>query len=135
MFYIALSFGLEDDPIAAVERMVGLVEETGHANGVEHPIQMTIATSDGRGVWAFRYSSEGESRSLFFGTRMDTLHTLYPDAGELVGLSDETQVVASEPLRHLPGVWNEVPESQVGIVRPGEDELLPFAPRRAGATA
>jgi predicted glutamine amidotransferase len=131
MFYLALSFGLEDDPIAAVERMVGLVEETGHADGVEHPIQMTIATSDGRSVWAFRYSSEGESRSLFFSTRMDTLRALYPDAGELVGLSDETRVVVSEPLGDLPGVWNEVPESHVGIVQPGADELLPFNPRRA----
>jgi predicted glutamine amidotransferase len=131
MFYLALSFGLEDDPIGAVERMVGLVEDVGDAHGIAHPIQMTIATSDGRSVWAFRYSSEGESRSLFFSTRMDTLQALYPDAGELVGLSDETRVVVSEPLGDLPGVWNEVPESHVGIVQPGADELLPFNPRRA----
>jgi predicted glutamine amidotransferase len=131
MFYLALSFGLEDDPIAAVERMVGLVEDVGHAHGVEHPVQMTIATSDGRSIWAFRYSSEGDSRSLFFSTRMDTLKALYPDAVELGGLSDETRVVVSEPLGDLPGVWNEVPESSVGIVEPGADELLPFSPRRA----
>jgi predicted glutamine amidotransferase len=131
IFYLALSLGLEDDPIGAVERMVGLVEDVGHAHGIEHPIQMTIATSDGRSVWAFRYSSEGESRSLFFSTRMDALHALYPDAAELVGLSDETRVVVSEPLGDLPGVWNEVPESSVGIVRPGTDELRPFNPRRA----
>jgi predicted glutamine amidotransferase len=131
MFYLALSLGLEDDPIGAVERMVGLVEDVGHAHGIEHPIQMTIATSDGRSVWAFRYSSEGESRSLFFSTRMDTLHALYPDAAELVGLSDETRVIVSEPLGDLPGVWNQVPESHVGVVQPGTDELLPFNPRRA----
>jgi predicted glutamine amidotransferase len=131
MFYLALSLGLEDDPIGAVERMVGHVEDVGHAQGIEHPIQMTIATTDGRSIWAFRYSSEGESRSLFFSTRMDTLQALYPDAGELVGLSDETRVVVSEPLGDLPGVWNEVPESHVGIVRPGNDDLLPFTPRRA----
>jgi hypothetical protein len=40
------------------------VEETGRKHGIEHPIQMTIATSDGESVWAFRYSSEGRSRSL-----------------------------------------------------------------------
>jgi predicted glutamine amidotransferase len=130
MFYLALSFGLEDDPVTAVARMVGLVEEAGSAHGVEHPLQMTIATTDGRSIWAFRYSSEGDSRSLFFSTRMDTLKVLYPDAVELASLSDETRVVVSEPLGDLPGVWNEVPESHVGIVRPGADELLPFAPRR-----
>jgi predicted glutamine amidotransferase len=131
MFYLALSLGLQDDPIAAVEHMVGLVEEVGHAHGVEHPMQMTIATTDGRSIWAFRYSSEGNSRSLFFSTRMDTLKALYPDAVELAGVSEETRVVVSEPLGDLPGVWNEVPESHVGIVQPGADELLPFAPRRA----
>ena len=130
MFYLALTFGLEGDPVAAVEQMVGFVEDTGRKHGVEHPIQMTVATTDGQSVWAFRYSREGDSRSLYFSTRMDTLKALYPESEELAGLSDETRVVVSEPLGDLPGAWNEVPESHLGIVRPGEDELRPFAPRR-----
>jgi predicted glutamine amidotransferase len=129
MFYLALTFGLQDDPVTAVERMVGFVEQTGHRNGVDQPIQMTIATSDGRTVWAFRYSSEQNSRSLYFSTRMDALKAHYPDIEELAGLSDETRVVVSEPLGDLPGAWNEVPESHVGIVQPGKDELRPFRPR------
>jgi predicted glutamine amidotransferase len=129
MFYLALTLGLEDDPVAAVERMVGVVEETGRKHGVEHPIQMTIATTNGESVWAFRYSSEGSSRSLYFSTRMDTLKALYPESEELARLSDETRLVVSEPLGDLPGAWNEVPESHVGIVRPGADELRPFAPQ------
>ncbi len=130
MFYLALTFGLEDDPIAAVERMVGFVEETGRKHGVDDPIQMTIATTDGRSIWAFRYSSEGASRSLYFSTRMDTLRALYPELEELGALSDETRVVVSEPLGDLPGAWNEAPESHVGIIQPGDDELRPFSPRR-----
>jgi len=128
MFYLALTLGLESDPVDAVERMVGLVEKTGHARGIEHPIQMTIATSDGESVWAFRYSSEGDSRSLYFSTRMDALRATYPESEELAALSDETRVVVSEPLGDLAGAWNEVPESHVGIVQPGVDELRPFAP-------
>ena len=46
-FFLALTLGLEDDPPAAVERAVGLIEETGRRHGVEHPIQMTVATTDG----------------------------------------------------------------------------------------
>jgi glutamine amidotransferase len=130
MFYLALTFGLEDDPVHAVERMVGFVEETGGSHGVEHPIQMTVATTDGHCIWAFRYSSEGDSRSLYFSTRMDNLKALHPDLAELGALSDETRVIVSEPLGDLPGAWNEVPESYVGIVQPGEDELRPFAPHR-----
>jgi glutamine amidotransferase len=128
MFYLALTFGLEDDPVAAVERMVGFLEKTGQEHGIELPVQMTVATSDGRSVWAFRYSSERDSRSLYFSTRLDTLRALHPESEELARLSDETRVVVSEPLGDLAGAWNEVPESHVGIVQAGEDELRPLVP-------
>jgi predicted glutamine amidotransferase len=128
MFYLALTFGLESDPIPAVERMVGFVEKTARGHGVELPLQMTIATTDGIRIWAFRYSSEGASRSLFFSTRLDALKALHPEIAELTGLSDETRVVLSEPLGDLEGAWNEVPESHVGIIQPGDDELRRFRP-------
>jgi predicted glutamine amidotransferase len=130
MFFLALTFGLEDDPITAVSRMVAFVEETGRTHGIADPVQMTIATTDGRTIWAFRYSSEGDSRSLYFSTRLDALKAAYPELEELAGLSDETRVVVSEPLGDLPGAWNEVPESHAGIVQPGADELRPFVPAR-----
>jgi predicted glutamine amidotransferase len=129
MFFLALTFGLEDDPIDAVERMVGFVEAAGRRQGVEHPMQMTVATTDGRTIWAFRYSSEGKSRSLYYSTRMDTLKEMYPESEELQQLSDETRAIVSEPLGDLAGAWNEAPESHVGIVQAGQDELRPFSPR------
>jgi glutamine amidotransferase len=135
MFYLALTFGLEDDPPRAVERMVGLVEATGRRHGVEYPIQMTIATSDGRSVWAFRYSSEGRSRSLFYSTDVLTLRTQYPDNPVLHALSDEARLVVSEPLGDLEGAWQEVPEASYGVVRDGDDELRPFTPRLPEAMA
>jgi glutamine amidotransferase len=129
MFFLALTFGLEDDPVGAVERMVGFVEETARKHGVEDPLQMTIATADGKTIWAFRYASAGEPRSLWFSTRADQLKAAHPDIAELAALSDETRVVVSEPLGDLEGAWNEVPPAHVGIVQPGEDELRPFSPR------
>ncbi len=78
-FYLALSLGLKDDPIGAVERAVGFIEDTGHKHGVEYPIQMTVATTDGTNVWAFRYSSEGNSRSLYHSTDIMMLRERYPD--------------------------------------------------------
>ena len=128
-FFLALTFGLEDDPPAAVEAAVGLIEEVGRKHGVEHPIQMTVATTDGRKVWAFRYSSERNSRSLFYSTDVPTLRELHPDVPILAVVSDESRLIVSEPLRDLPGAWNEVPESSYGIVQEGQDELKPFTPR------
>jgi predicted glutamine amidotransferase len=34
---------------------------------------------------------------------------------------------------HLAGVWNELPESMVGIVQAGQDDLRSSAPRRTAA--
>jgi predicted glutamine amidotransferase len=129
LFYLALTLGLEDDPPTAVERMVGLVEDTGRRHGTEHPIQMTIATTDGNNVWAFRYSSEGESRSLYYSTNMRTVREMYPERPRLQEVSDETRIIVSEPLVDLPGAWNEVPESSYGLVCEGADELHAFRPR------
>jgi glutamine amidotransferase len=128
-FFLALTMGLEDDPIGAVERAVGFIEHVGRRNGIEHPIQMTVATSDGESLWAFRYSSEGKSRSLFYSTAVHTLRAQYPDNPVLHGLSDETRIVVSEPLGDLAGAWNEVPESSCGVIHKGQDELKPFTPR------
>jgi len=130
-FYLALSLGLKDDPPSAVERAVGFIEATGHAHGVEHPIQMTVATTDGARLWAFRYSSERNSRSLFYSVDVETLRAQYPDYPVLHDLSAETRLVVSEPLGDLAGAWNEVPESSCVIVQQGQDELRPFTPRSA----
>ena len=129
MFYLALTFGLEEDPVGALEQTIGFIEETGRKHDVELPIQMTVATTNGESIWAFRYSSEHDSRSLYFSTRMDSLKALYPELVDFAQLSDETRVVVSEPLGDLPGAWNQVPESHVAIVQPGEDTLKPFSPR------
>jgi len=128
MFYLALTFGLQDDAPQAVERMVGLVEEVGRKAGIEHPIQMTVATSDGDRTWAFRYSSQHQSRSLFYTSTVQTLRETYPDNPVLELVSDETRIIVSEPLGDLPGVWNEVPESTYGVIQDGDDEMHPFVP-------
>jgi predicted glutamine amidotransferase len=135
LFHLALTFGLEDDPPRAVEHTIGLVESVGHDHDVEFPFQGTIATSDGECIWAFRYSSEGKSRSLFFSTDVRTLRALYPENELLRDLGDESRLVVSEPLGDLPGAWNEVPESSYGVIQPGQDELHPFTPTTEAAGA
>jgi predicted glutamine amidotransferase len=129
LFFLALTFGLEDDAPAAVERMAGFVEAAAGRYGIADPLQMTVGTTDGERIFAFRYSSEGRSRSLFYSTKVHTLRELYPDNPVLHGLAEETRLVVSEPLGDLAGAWNEVPESSYGVVHHGHDELHPFRPR------
>ena len=135
LFHLALTFGLEDDPLTALELMVGFVEEVGERHGVEHPLMMTVATTDGEQIIAARYSSEGHSRSLYFSTEAHALKAQHPDIEELQELSDETRAIVSEPLGDVVGAWNKVPESSIGVVKPGQDELYVFTPRRPGKDA
>ena len=86
---------------------------------------MTVATTDGDTIWAFRYSSEGRSRSLFHSTDVSTLRHQYPDNPVLHQLSDDARLVVSEPLGDLQGAWHEVPESSGVMVHGADDEVAP----------
>jgi predicted glutamine amidotransferase len=135
LFHLALTHGLQDDPPAAMARAVGLVEEIGHRRGVQYPIQMTVATTDGDTTWAFRYSSKGQSRSLFHSTDVSALRELYPDNPLLHEVSDDARLIVSEPLGDLQGAWNEVPESTCVVVHGGGEELQPFTPKAPALAA
>jgi glutamine amidotransferase len=128
LFNLALTFGLDDDPVAAIERAVGFVEATAESHGVPNPVQASLGLSDGERLWAFRYSTEGKSRTLFSSCDAMSVRELHPDNERLQRLRDEDRVVVSEPLADLPGVWESIPESTVLIVQPGEDEQRPFRP-------
>ena len=128
LFYLALTFGLEDDPPRAVERAVGLVE----ADRPEARRSSTRSRGRSRRATA---SASGRSGTRASGTRarsssardVGTLRAHVPgDRG-----SSETSATSRgswSPSRSatLDGAWNEVPESSYGIVQPGQDELHPF---------
>jgi predicted glutamine amidotransferase len=129
MFCLALTFGLQDDPITALERMAGFVEETGRKHGIEHVLQMSLGVSDGERLYAVRYSSIGQSRSLFISAEPQTLRHLYPGHDLVDIIKDEDRAIVSEPLGDLPGVWTEVPEATVLTIQDGPDEQRSFQPR------
>jgi predicted glutamine amidotransferase len=129
LLHLALSFGLEADPLSGMERAVGFVEEKARERGVENAVQMTVGISDGERVWAVRYSSVHESRTLFLSEDVDALRRLHPDNPRLQQLTEGDRVVVSEPLADLPGAWIEVPESTAVLLEDGGYEQRTFKPR------
>jgi predicted glutamine amidotransferase len=129
IFNLALTFGLEDDPIGALERTVGLVESVGHDHGVAAPMQGTFGLSDGAALWAVRYASGGSARSLFASTEADSIRRLHPENPRLQRLHHEDRLIVSEPFSDLPGVWREIPEATaVTVGRGGVFEERAFQP-------
>jgi predicted glutamine amidotransferase len=130
VFRLALTFGLEEDPIRALERTVGLIEATATECGVAPMVQGTFGVSDGSSLWAVRYATEGKARSLFASADIDSLHSLYPEKKMwFASATSDDRLIASEPFSDLKGVWHEIDESSAVIVRRGGVlEHLPFRP-------
>ncbi len=129
LFYLALTFGLEEDPLGAVEQAVGFVEATGAARGIDNPIQMTLGFSDGERLYAVRYSTEHRSRTLFVSEDVESVRALYPANARFQGMTAEDRVIVSEPVSDLPGAWREVPESTARIIQRGPAQQQPFRAR------
>jgi predicted glutamine amidotransferase len=131
VFQLALTFGLERDPIRALEQTVWLVEDTARRLGVAPLVQGTFGTSDGETLWAVRYATEGPARSLFASTDVDAIHRLYPDNARLERLGADDRLIVSEPVADLPGVWQEIPAgTAVTVRRGGVLEERAFVPQR-----
>lgn len=126
MFNLALTFGLEHEPFAALERMAGLIEKTGEKHSVSHPLQMTLGLSDGKRLYAVLYSSERLSRTLYHSKSMEALRQINPD---LERFSRDARAIVSEPLSDVREYWAEIPESSALVIEGGEVHGQPFQPR------
>ena len=135
LFYLALTFGLESDPLGAVERAVGFVEATAERHGIDDPVQMTLGFSDGERLWAVRYSTAHKSRSLFVSADVDALRKLHPENQRLQELREGDRAIVSEPPGDLPGAWDEVSESTALMVSGDAVEQRPFRPQTPAGSA
>ena len=102
LFLLALTFGLTDDPPAAVARAVGRVEDVGRRHEVEYPVHMTVATSDGEAIWIFRTPARRPRVRCTSSTDSAQVRELYPELTVLDRLGADARFIVSEPLRALP---------------------------------
>jgi len=129
LFHLAITRGLQEDPVRGLGRAIRRVEEVGARLGIPDPVQGTFAVSDGRTLWAFRYSTAHRSRTLFHSVDMMSLKEMYPDNERLRLFGVRARVVVSEPLSDLPGAFVEVPESTVTILDAEDFRTEPFLAR------
>jgi glutamine amidotransferase len=127
MFHLALTFGLEAEPLPALERMAGFVERVARSEGVEESVWMTLGVTDGKRVFAVRYASDGEAPTLYLSRDMEDLYRFRPELRER--LSPGTRFVVSEPVGDFARAWEPIPQSSAVIIAGGSVEPTPFQPR------
>ncbi len=124
LFYLALTYGLERDPLDALRSMVREVERLRERHRVDTPAHLTLACTDGKRVIALRYSSHHDSKTLFFSRNLRAIRELN---GDYESIPEGAHILVSEPLDDLSEDWQLVPESHVVIMEAGDIQLLPFA--------
>jgi predicted glutamine amidotransferase len=135
LFHLALTFGLRDDPVGAIEQTLGLVESLADRHGVGEALQASIGVSDGTRLWAVRYATVGPARTLYHSADAEAAQALYKDNERIQRMHEGDVLVVSEPFSDLPGAWVEIPESTaLEVDARGEVEQRAFTPR-APATA
>lgn len=126
MFYLALTLGLENDPLGALSRMAGCIEAAGRDKGIAETLWMTLGVTDGKCLYAVRYASDGNAPTLFHSRDMEEVFLAHPD---LRGkLSPTTRIVVSEPTGRSENLWEPVPQSSCLCVLNGRIEVMPFGP-------
>ncbi len=104
LFYLALSLGLENDPGDALARTVGKVEELLTQKRIDGGFHFSVAVANGDSLYAARYASEGEPRSLYYATELGVLQDVDP---AFSAIPEGSVVVVSEPLAPVLQ-WNRV---------------------------
>ena len=119
LFLLALGFGLDRDPCAALEQSVAWLENQSRATGESPYMRLSAAFSDGQSLYAARYSSDHIAPSVYYRY-------------------SETRrgwAVVSEPLETNEDGWIELaPGKMISITSEGLREM-DFIPNRAKVAA
>jgi len=105
IFLLALSLGLPDNPIKAITQAIEIALQTMDKHQIQEPLRASIAVSDGQSIWAFRYSNDANSPSLYFGN---------PETQANISTNLIT-TIASEPLDAEAKHWQKVEEASAII--------------------
>jgi len=104
LFLLALTNGLAQDPVDALEKTLRDSIEIMDKNAATEPLRVSLAVTDGKAIYAFRYSSDHQSPSLYFGMPQ----TRAKEAGV-----NPVNTIASEPLDSSSDHWYGVDEGTV----------------------
>jgi len=101
LFLVALSKGLTHDPIMAIQSTLRDVSKIMEKNKSDEPMRISCALTNGKEIWAFRYSSDDQSPSMYFGS---------PHTRASEDSSNPITTIASEPSDSDAAHWFKVEE-------------------------
>ncbi len=125
-FYLALTLGMAEDVKTGLERMTGRIEQARLAHGISGPFRLTCAVADGQALYAVRYSSDHQSKTLYINDGPDALRRMVSQQEEL---PETGHLVLSEPLDDCDRDWLLLEESSFVEIRGDKVEVTQFTPQ------
>lgn len=115
-FLLALTYGLQENPKEAVERMIARVKQACTDNNVPAEMLLSCALSDGKTLYTWRYSANQNPNTQYYSTYAECMKEMNEDSGTMPAHS---VVVVSEPLDHSSDQWQEMPINSFATIRAG----------------
>jgi glutamine amidotransferase len=113
VFLAILGAGGDKDPVSATARVLATLTDMVTTKDYREPLRFTAALTNGRDLYAFRYSANDNSNSLYYRE----------SAGNVV--------IVSEPLDTERAHWKPVPPGHAIVARADKPVLLePFLPEQ-----
>ncbi len=119
MFLLAIQYGLTDDPVAALRKVMAFIVAQARARELQPLIRFTTCLSDGRNMHAIRFATDAHPPSLY-----------YAKCGK-----DGSICLVSEPFEHPERDWTPVPPNTWLHIVSGNLTLQEFMPGQAHAAA
>ncbi len=119
-FLLALSFGLEENPKLAIERMICRVEQACYKRDIPCNLVLSCALSDGRTLYTLRYASGKRNHSQYYSNHAECMKDI---SGDFATVPTNSVVVVSEPLDQSGECWQEMPLQSFATIRNGLIEI------------
>lgn len=129
-FYLALTYGLEDNPKQALQKMVKRVKVAAREHHTAGKLNLSLAISDGKNLYTIRYAVREKPMTQFYSSNLRSILDLESKADSL---PPKSVVVVSEPLNKLSELWEEIPENSFTHICNGKIHIEPFIQEEAVA--
>jgi predicted glutamine amidotransferase len=123
LFLLAIAQGILEESVDGMARALGIVRGLMQEANIERPFRMSAALSNGKTIAAYRWSSDGNSPSLY--TACDATISAYTCDVEI---PENATVILSEPLDDVESDWKAIDDGQVLIASQGGRASFPLSP-------
>lgn len=125
IFYLAMTYGLEDDPHEAMRKTVQRLHKSYDDNSLDGHIQLSCALTNGEEIYTLRYSNTDQTKTQYYSTGARAIMDLN---GECSHLPEESAIIVSEPLDNLgkETSWHPIPDHSFVTATPGKVEIQEF---------